>query len=133
MFADRPCTASTSGASGSPNRCARKRPDARSRSRSNSSAIEVRLTAASCEPGDLNDDVEVGRAFPRVNALKRRDVRVVPAHTDTHVLLVDVGVVGGVVVPPAARPCLDPGVALAVDGVTDGGLAVGMQITRHIT
>jgi len=47
-------------------------------------------------------------------------------------LLVDVGVVGGVEMPPAAGPRLHPRVALPVDRVADDGLVVGVQITRHV-
>ena len=64
---------------------------------------------------DLHDDVEVGGALPGIDALEGRHVRVVAAHPDADVLLVDLGVVGRVVVPPLAGPGLDPGVALAVD------------------
>src|ERR1700738_3858081 len=125
MFADRPCTAITIGASGSPNRCACMYPDARSRS--NSSAMRVRLAVRALrQPGDLDDHVEIGRPLPRVDTLQRRHIRIVAAHTDTHVLRVDVGVVGRVVVPPTARPCLDPGMALTVDGLTDRCLAIRM-------
>ena len=34
--------------------------------------------------------------------------------------------------PPLARPGLDPGVTLPVDGVTDLGVALGVEITRDV-
>src|SRR4051794_3126175 len=125
MLAERPCTASTSGASVPPKRWACTRPDARSRPNS--------PTMNSGQPADLHDHIEVGRPLPRVDALERRNIRIVPAHTDTDVLLVDVAVVGRVIVPPTARPGLNPRVALTVDGLAHCGFPVGMQIARYIS
>src|SRR5687767_12942132 len=88
---------------------------------------------ASSQPGDLHDHVEVGRPFTRIDSLERSHVRVVAPHTDADVLLVDFGVIGGVVIPPAARPGLDPGVALAVDGVADRRLVPGVQVARDVS
>src|SRR3954453_4880651 len=87
----------------------------------------------SSQARDLHDDVEVGRALARVDALERGYVVIVTTDANADVLLVDFLVVGGVVVPPPARPGLNPGVALPVDGVADLGLGVGMQVARHVT
>src|SRR5215207_4522507 len=81
---------------------------------------------------DLDDDVQVGRTFPGVDAFQRCDIRVVTPQPDADVLLVDVGVVGRVVVPPAASPGLYPGVALTFDGFSDDRHTVGMQIARDV-
>src|SRR4029079_2882535 len=97
-----------------------------------SSGKERSTKIALGQPGDLDDDVQVGRTLAGVNAFQRRDVRVVTSHPDADVLLVDVGVVRGVVVPPAAGPGLHPRMALPVDGVTDLRLALEMYVGRHV-
>ncbi len=76
------------------------------------------------QPGDLDVHVEVGGAHPGVDTLQRRHVGVVAADAHADVLLGDVGVVGGVVIPPAARPGLNPGVAAALDSLADRRLGV---------
>src|ERR1700761_819961 len=84
------------------------------------------------QSGDFDDHVEVGGPCSGVNALQRRHVRIVATDADSDVLLVDLGVVGRVVVPPASGPRLNPGMALAVDGVADLRVGVGLGIAGHI-
>src|SRR4051812_46695222 len=103
-----------------------------STARSNSATTCTAWRSSLSQPGDLDDHVEVGRPLTRVDALERRHVVVVATHADADVLLVDFLVVGGVVVPPTARPRLDPGVTLPVDGVPHLRLGVGMEIPRDV-
>src|SRR6185312_17475502 len=84
------------------------------------------------EPGDLHGHVQVGGALPGVDAFQRGNVGVVAARPHADVLLGDLGVVGGVIAPPRARPGLDPGVTSPVHGVPDGGVRFGMQVARHV-
>src|SRR5271163_2123612 len=81
------------------------------------------------QSGDLYHHIEVGRAFARVNPFQRRHIGVVAADTDADVLLVDLAVVGGVVIPPRAGPGLQPGMASAVHGVPDDGVPFGVQVS----
>src|SRR4051812_12941733 len=84
------------------------------------------------QPGDLHHDVEVGRPLARIDALERCHVMVVTPDADADVLLVDLLVVGGVVVPPTTGPRLNPRMTLAVDGVPHLGIRVGMQVAGHV-
>lgn len=83
-------------------------------------------------PRDLHDHVEIGRPLPGIDALQRGDVGVVAAGAHTDVLLGDPGVVGGVVVPPATGPGLNPRVASPVHGIPDDGVAFGVQVAGHV-
>src|SRR5687768_11721703 len=87
---------------------------------------KLRITAGSVvgtshchllQAGDLDCDVEPVAAAAGEQSLQRRDVRVVPAPPHDDVPLAGRHRVGRVVRPPRAEPDLDPGVALAGDGL----------------
>lgn len=86
--------------------------------------LKLRRESALSQPGDLHHHVEVGDALPRVDPFQRGNVGVVAAYTHTDVLLGDLIVIGGVVVPPSTGPGLNPGMAAPVYRLSHHGITL---------
>lgn len=86
--------------------------------------LKLRRESALSQPGDLHHHVEVGDALPRVDPFQRGNVGVVAAYTHTDVLLGDLIVIGGVVVPPSTVPGLNPGMAAPVYRLSHHGITL---------
>src|ERR1700712_5108430 len=84
------------------------------------------------EAGDLDPDRVTTALGAGEQPLERRDVAVVAGPPDGDGPGAGVDRVGRIEAVPAAVPPLDPGMALAGDRLADGGVRLGVQISRDV-
>src|SRR5450755_1457234 len=86
----------------------------------------------STQPGDIDGDGEVAGRPTLVDALQWCDITVITTPSNNDMMDADGMVVRDVMADPLAVPPFDPRVALALDGLADRRVALGMHIARHV-